>query len=163
MSVVKISGGVVVQSWKDVADLAELTSKYGLSGAEYVAGDAAPGTSWADDEFTPPAASAPVSVPALKLMRALQRTSLDVTDSDNPVFHDWQSGETRCWPAVRAAMWAATWNGESNGREEWEKTIEVPRDGVAFGYFDAGVRDMITDQGEADAFLDFIFTKALTV
>ena len=60
-------------------------------------------------------------------------------------------------------MWGATWSGESNGREEWEKITDVPRDPAQWGYLAAGVLSLMPDQARADAFLDYIFLKAMTV
>ena len=118
---------------------------------------------WSGVAWVMPPPVAPSSVPAIKLMRALQRIILDRTDPQNPVWRNANAGETRSWPTVRAAMWAATWNGEANGREEWEKITDVPRSAAEWGYLDAGVRTLMPDQARTDAFLDYIFVKALTV
>ena len=44
MSVVKVEAGVVIQTWHDVVDVAELAAKYGLFGDEYEDGDYPPDT-----------------------------------------------------------------------------------------------------------------------
>lgn len=118
---------------------------------------------WNGSAWIMPPQPVPSSVPAIKLMRACQRIVLDRTDPQNPIWRNANAGETRSWPAVRAAMWGATWNGDANGREEWEKITDVPRAAAEWGYLDAGVRTLMPDQMRTDAFLDYIFLKALTV
>lgn len=110
-----------------------------------------------------PAPTVPVTVPKYLLIRALKRIGLNLTDPQNPTWRDFQSGDTRAFPGVRTAMWAATWNGEAEGRDEWEALIDIPRSAAAWGYLDAGVRSLMPDQATTDAFLDFVFLKAATV
>ena len=57
MAVVEIQNGVVVASWRDVADLEAFAAKYGLSGAQYIEADAVPGMEYSGGTFQTPARS----------------------------------------------------------------------------------------------------------
>ena len=63
--VVRIINGRVVQAWRDVATIAALTAKYGLSGAEYVTAPDNVQPGWTFDEDF-----APLAVDALGIWRA---------------------------------------------------------------------------------------------
>ena len=54
MAVVKIENGVVVQTWRDVEDVAAAVAKYGLDPVDLVEGDHAPGTLYDGTTFTAP-------------------------------------------------------------------------------------------------------------
>ena len=59
MAVVKIEGGVVVQTWRDVKTVADAVAKYGFSPSDLVEADHPPGTLYDGSSFSPPSPPPP--------------------------------------------------------------------------------------------------------
>jgi len=77
MAVVKIERGEVVQTWRDVSDVAAAVAKYGLDPANLVEGDHAPGTLWDGTTFTIPVRT-PVVEPENQVIQALRDLADDL-------------------------------------------------------------------------------------
>ncbi len=74
MTVVRVKNGEVVQTWRDVADVAAAVEKYGLDSADLVEGDYPPGTKWDGATFTapvPPSVSPEVESPVAQAIRII--------------------------------------------------------------------------------------------
>ena len=59
MAVVKIEGGVIVQTWRDVKTVADAVAKYGFSPSDLVEADHPPGTLYDGSSFSPPSPPPP--------------------------------------------------------------------------------------------------------
>ncbi len=79
MAVVEVQSGVVVRTWRDVADVVACVAKYGLNPADLVEGDHPPGTLWDGTTFSPPPpppAPPPVATGAQMIYEASTRGQL---------------------------------------------------------------------------------------
>ena len=79
MAVVKIEGGIVIQTWRDVETVADAVTKYGLNPADLVEGDHAPGTLYDCSSFSsppPPSPPEPAATGAQMIYEAEARGKL---------------------------------------------------------------------------------------
>lgn len=103
MSVVKIEGGVVVQTWHDVKTVEDAVTKYGLDPSTLVEADHPSGMLFDGDAFTlpplPPAVP-PSTVTQLQLVRAMRAAGLwsqfksNLKQSPSEIKEDWEYAST---------------------------------------------------------------------